>query len=362
MQVLPKTGPNTLNPAQPEGLKQNQKDMSRKERAMKALLSSNSPPPVGNASAMTPIEHVSMQHIVNTNESSTEGEHPNTNETSVVETSAPVVKEETKPTEERKSSPEDRSRSQYYADLARRERALRAKVEAQERAIREKESAIKAQEDALKARELEYQSKYISKDRLNEDPLSVLNDSGLSYEKLTELMLNPQSNTHSLELKRYQEKMEAEIKSLKEEQQKSIKAQEEATKTQYQQALNQIHFDVKAEVDSNPAFEIIKATQSTKDVVDLIERVYKREGRLLSVDEACREVEDYLMEEADKISKINKIKQKFQQAATAVAPVAKSNKVEQQPQQLKTLTNSVTSSKKLSARERAVLRFQGKLN
>lgn len=355
MNITPKAGPLVLDPARPAG--QGQKDADRRARSMAALMGSG--PPVANPSNTSPIEHVSMQQAAVT----TQDREQASGQSNHVETpSSEAVVEPKVETAAPTSKPEESPLSQHYAILARKEKALRAKVAAQEQSLREKEAAIKAQEDALKARDLEYQSKYISRDRFSEDPLSAINDAGLSYEKLTELMLNPQQAQENLELRRYQAKIEAEIKSLREGQEKSIKAQEEATTRQYQQALTQIHHDVKAAIATDPAYETIQATGSSKDVVDLIERTYKKQGVLLSVEEACNEVESYLMEEAEKIFKISKLSKKFQQAASAPAPVAKPGQLKEQPQGMKTLTNAVTSSRKLSSRDRAVLKFQGKLN
>ena len=69
-------------------------------------------------------------------------------------------------------APEDPISTQY-ANLARKEKALRARVMQQEQAIKAKEAAFLAKEEALKAKESEYQSKYISKDRLSQDTLNA---------------------------------------------------------------------------------------------------------------------------------------------------------------------------------------------
>ncbi len=47
-----------------------------------------------------------------------------------------------------------------------------------------------AREAAVKAKELEYQSKYVPKDQLTQDPLTVLSELGLSHDQITQLMLN----------------------------------------------------------------------------------------------------------------------------------------------------------------------------
>jgi hypothetical protein len=155
--------------------------------------------------------------------------------------------------------------------------------------------------------------------------------------------------------------MDAKLKAIEDANAKATKAQQDAQSQQYQQALKQIHFDVKAEVANNPDFELIRDTGSSQDVVTLIERVFKKDGYVMSIDEACKLVEEDLLSEAEKIFKIKKLQNRFQQAASAPAPAAKPSQPQQQPSQMKTLTNAVTSTKKLSARDRAVLAMQGKL-
>jgi hypothetical protein len=66
-------------------------------------------------------------------------------------------------------------------------------------------------------------------------------------------------------------------------------------------------------------------------------------------------VEDYLVEEALKVAKISKISKKLQPAAQPAAEPIK------QPA-AKTLTNAMGTNRPLSAKERAVLAFEGKLN
>lgn len=254
--------------------------------------------------------------------------------------------------------------SSQYAILARKEKALRARMQAQEQAYKAKEEALRAQEAAFKAKEAEYSSKYIPKDRLSSDPLSVLTEQGLSYEKLTEMLLNPQQSQENLELKAYQKKVDEELSRIRKAQEESVKSQQDQQTQAYQQALNQIHRDVKSLVFTDPSFEMIKDTGSTRDVVDLIERTFKKEGYILPVDEACKAVEDYLMDESDKIFKIKKVREKFnKKLETPTVPSEPQKPTEQskQPQGMKTLTNSVATSRKLSARDRAILRMQGKL-
>jgi hypothetical protein len=123
--------------------------------------------------------------------------------------------------------------------------------------------------------------------------------------------------------------------------------------------MKQIRNDVNMLVKHDPQFETIKATNSIGDVVELIEKTFNEDGVLLTVEEAAQQVESYLVDEAIKLARLAKIQQKL-----APAPKAEASKATGTPekQSMKTLTNSVNSSRTLSARERAILAMQGKLD
>lgn len=268
---------------------------------------------------------------------------------------APAVDTAQAPSEAPKAK-EDQLSTQY-AILARKEKALRAKIQAQEGELRAKEAAIQAREQAIAAKDTEYQSRYISKDRLNTDTWNVLAEAGLTYDQLTQLALNPPPAENPAQ-KAALAKLQAEILELKNAQDQSKKTFENQQAQSYQQALNQIRIETRNLVSSDPAFETIKATNSVSDVVELIEKTFKLEGVLLSVEEAAQAVEDHLVDEAVKYSQLNKVQQRLQ-ARTSTSQQAQKPQQNAQQQTMKTLTNSVTSTRKLSARDRAIAAFKG---
>jgi hypothetical protein len=256
-------------------------------------------------------------------------------------------KAETKATEEPLSS--------QYAVLARKEKALRAR----EQAIRAKEeSARLAAEEALRPKAPAFdESKYISKDKLAEDPFSVLSDLGLTYEQLTERALNGPT-PEQREQQTYIKKLEARLAEIDQKLEKTNKTFEERDQEALQQTKSQLRNETKRLVEADPNFETIKETNSINDVVELIERTFDQDGYLMSVEEAAQAVEDHLVEEALKITRIKKIQQKLQSASKPAE-----QKITDAPkqQQIKTLTNNMSSSRQLSARERALLAFKGEL-
>jgi hypothetical protein len=158
------------------------------------------------------------------------------------------------------------------------------------------------------------------------------------------------------------ESLKAEIKALRDAQDKASKTFEDQQTASYQAAVSQIKTDVQRLVESDPEFETVKATRSVDDVVELITKTYEQDQVLMSVEDATREVENYLIEEALNLTRIQKI-QKRLQAAQPEARVGQPQQQAASPRQqpMKTLTNAASSSRPLNARERAILAFKGEL-
>lgn len=257
-------------------------------------------------------------------------------------------------------STEEVSYSSQLALLARKERALRAKAQQQEQSIRAREDAVKAKEAELASKGQDYDSNYISKQRLKERTLEALAEAGVSYDEVTQQQINagsvpPAVQAYIDRLEARQAKLEADIEAGK----RGAQTQQDEA---YKAAVRQITQDAKDLVSSDPNFETIKATGSTKDVVELIEAHFKDTGRVMSVEEAAKLVEDHLVEEIDKLTRIEKIKKRLSpQVASESTAQKQSPNNPKQPQTMKTLTNAASSTRPLTAKERAVLAFKGEL-
>lgn len=267
----------------------------------------------------------------------------------------PQVAETTAPSE----APKEPLSAQHLA-LVRREKALRMKAQQQEQALKAREDALKAREEALTSKDSEYKTNYIPKDLVKKNTLQVLSDAGVSYEELTQQILN--QGTMDPRTESMIGKLQAEIESLKQANETSQKNSQTQQQQAYDAAVRQIRQDAKTLINSDPAFETVKLTNSIPDVVELITKTYEEDGTLLSVEDAAQQVEDYLIEEAIKLTKINKIRQRLQPAGQpAKSNVQSPASTPKQQQPMKTLTNQNASSRQLSARERALLAFKGEL-
>lgn len=267
-----------------------------------------------------------------------------------VEESSKDTSEATQSTSSETSTKEEPLSSQY-AVLARKEKALRAKAAQQEQAFKAREAALAARESEVSNKASFDPSKFISLDDLKSNAYATLAKLGISYDDISEQAIaaqSPEAQAYS----RMRSEIQEELRALREEQDRTRKQIENSQTQAYQQALKQITLEVNDLVNKDPNFETVKHAGATNDVVELIERTFQEEGKLLTVEEATQAVEDYLVEEALKMSNIKKVKDRLSQANTPKQP---------QTVQMKTLTNSVGAQKPLSARDRALLAFKGEL-
>lgn len=338
------------NSAQPQTPQSNQP--SARERAIAKLLGSqpNQSAPVQNPSAIS-AEEMGAVKAPSTEVDEFEAAKQKAQKHQEEDVSSP----ESAPKEETKAEETEEPLSSQYALLARKEKAIRQR----EQLLKQKEAELKAKEEAKTSTPAPSidPAKYVSKEDLAKDPFTILTEMGLTYDQLTELALNGP--------KPKEIEMMNELKALREEL-KAIKGETESTKKSFEEyqnqtesmGVNQLTKQATALVNSNPEFETIKETGSVGEVVELIKRTLKEDGVLLSVEEAAQEVENYLLEEALKLAKIKKIQQRL---APKAPEAPKSPEQPKQQPQMKTLTNSVASTRPLSARERAILAFEGKL-
>lgn len=323
-----------------------QSQQQAKARAV-AMLNSQASAPVSNPNQVSAEE---LSAIVHQHAETTD------NSTHIEETAVETV------TQEAPKKVEDPLTKQY-ALLARKEKQLRLKFQQQEQELRAQREEVRKQQDSIAARDQEYKQGYISRDQLKRAPLQVLADAGLSYEELTQQLINQQPSDPRTEATI--NKLQSQVDQLQRALEKSNKNYEDNQTQSYNAALNQIERDIKNLVSSDPTFETVKATNSVRDVRDLIERTWKEEGVVLSVEEAAQEVEDYLVDEALKLSRIDKIQKRLAENASKSQPKAPAQQpAAQQPKQqqpMRTLTNATSSTRPMTARERAIAAMEGKL-
>lgn len=230
--------------------------------------------------------------------------------------------------------------SPQFAALAKAKRAAQAK-----------EAAILAKEQAFAQKEADMKAAFDKLARLKANPLSVLQEEGVTYDQLTESLLSQNQGTAGID------ELKAEIKAMKEGFERQ---QAERDQQVERQVMTQIRKDVDQLISQGDDYEMVREAGYGPKVVELMQRVFKETGELLDTAEAAQLVENELIEESLRFAKLNKIRSRLttqeqtqlQAAQQARAPAQKVTR---------TLTSRDGASAPMSARERAIAAFYGKL-
>lgn len=184
----------------------------------------------------------------------------------------------------------------------------------------------------------------IPKSQLTSSPLRTLLDSGVTFEQLTEEVLNYQSGNPDL-------------KSLKENILKEVQADMEKKFTDREQQTIQQYLDTqlrdaKTLIAQGEDYEAVKAMGLLNEVPRLIKTVYETEGKALTAKEALEHLEEIALEDAKKLATLKKVQ-------SQLAPPAPAPQPPQQQRQMRTLTNRDTAQPSISRRARALNAFYG---
>jgi hypothetical protein len=200
--------------------------------------------------------------------------------------------------------------------IARRDQAQRAK----ERQIIEREKSLA--EKLAKAEKYEQlTAKLAAKD------YSAVDELGINYEEIVKHELNKEAakNPEQERVRQLEEKLQALEKAREED---SVK-EYQANQALWKEAI------VKA-VTENEDFSTIKALAAEDIVLKHINDSFEEDGVELTVEQAAKEIEDALLERADKFSSVPKLKNKVPDAKVLGAPKTS----------VKTITQNMTTTPK----------------
>lgn len=221
--------------------------------------------------------------------------------------------------------------SPQFAALAKQKRALQVK----ERELSDREKALSA--GAVKDGSPDLIA------RLKSQPLSVLQEYGVTYDQLTEAILADPSNQELQELKN-------KVKSLEEGiEQKFISREEQAEEA----ALTEMLYEAEGLAKEGDAFEMIRERNAYDRVLRLIHETYKKTGRVLDTQDAMNRIEIKLLEEAEKLARIKKVQSRI--APPSIPPL------QPQQRQMRTLTARDTAAPVMDRKARAIAAMNGTL-
>lgn len=195
----------------------------------------------------------------------------------------------TPPTSEAPVAPPQERVTSRLAKLAQQEESLaaeRAQVEQLKKEIETSRLSMKEKMDLLED----------LPGKIRDNPDEVLEKLGISFQELTKSILESSDPT-AKELR----SLQSELKKIKEEREEEKKQKEEAELQlkgqQDEQIINEYKSGVLKYIDENPEkYELIKSTEMQDEVWGVITRHYESTKELLTEEQACDFVENYLEE------------------------------------------------------------------
>jgi hypothetical protein len=236
-----------------------------------------------------------------------------------------------------------------FAEMAKKEKFLRF----QQKKLQDEKAAIAAEKAALQAMKQPQTQDTSWKDKLAADPIGFMTEQGYTYDQITEKLLNQNPQDSVLR------GLQKEIEELKKAHADSITKQKEASTQQIEQAMKQLRNEAKMLVQGNEEYALIEQNNAQDQVASLIKKTFDETGFIMDVEEAAKEVEEYLVEKALKIAQLKKVQDKLAPKAPETTQTLTTT-----PKPT-TLTHSVTTQSKPASskerRERAIAAFHGKL-
>jgi hypothetical protein len=227
-------------------------------------------------------------------------------------------------------------------------------------ALARKDASIRKEAAKLKAQEREYAElrEYREvhekiKTEAKRDPVAFLEKyGGLSYDDVTQYLVNDKRPTPSLEVKEVRD----EIQRLREEQEdrerrwvaqqrEAERMAEDARQHSMEQTLQNFYTEVDNFVKNDKdSYELINLYGEQPLVANVIEEHHKRTGKLLSYKEASDLVEDHLAESAERAIGSKKLQARLATKKTDAEKKVEQRITEPQPRVDNGLTTSTTTS------------------
>lgn len=202
-----------------------------------------------------------------------------------------------------------------------------------EQAQRKREQTFLQREKAFEAKLADAEKYAQLKTKLAAKDYSAADELGMTYEEYTQYLVDKQAATNPEE-QRY--------KTLEERQTALEKAQEEQTVKEYQQNQALWKQEIAKVVTENEAFSTIKELGMEDAVLRHVNDSFDEDGVELTVEQAAKEIEDALVQRAEKFASVTKIKKRFEEPPKVLGAPKTSPK---------TITQSMTvSSEKASSK------------
>ncbi len=224
-----------------------------------------------------------------------------------------------------------------------------------EKMLYKRDRELKAREQAIKDREAQWKpDEYIPKSRIQQDPLTALQELGLGYDKLTEMQLQ-QPNGNDPTIRHLMNK----IAAMEEKLTSNANSQQQAQAAQTEQVMSQMLADARDFTEGNPDYELIHKWGAHDMIVEEIKQEFERtqaemgRGIVINMDTAAKRVEERLFNETLKALEFEKIKN-YKKPVTPDSVTPAEQQTQQDPNRrpnkgipykvssVRTLTNTMT--------------------
>lgn len=228
-----------------------------------------------------------------------------------------------------------------FSFLAKKEAALvrqRQELKAQIDALNSQRSELdklRQEIDSVKSRRSSYKS----------NPMSALEDAGLSYKELTDYILNNEKITPEQKLAALEEKFESKIQAMERQREEERKLAEQRAEQERAAREQATIAEFKSEIGSfvskhKETYELTHLYDSSDLVYDTVEAYYDQSGKVLSIPEACDLVEKYLEKQVEKSLQTKKLASRLTQQDTPPTDAAQKS----EPTPRRSLNNQTYTS------------------
>jgi hypothetical protein len=216
-----------------------------------------------------------------------------------------------------------------------------------EQEIFRKQQAVREQQAMLARQAEEIRSFQQAKQQAVLNPLEALKQLGLTYEQITEFVLNDNKPTPNAEVQSVRQELEEFKRVQREEQQRILEEQRARTTVEQQQIIEAFRDDVNEYVQQHAEnYELTSLYGGASLVSDVIEEHYNeqirsgvRAPKLLTIPEAAKLVEEHFENEVRKAQATKKFAATQQEVASPQA-----NRTAPSPKMGPTLSNSLNAS------------------
>ena len=215
-----------------------------------------------------------------------------------------------------------------FAVLARKE----AEVFRKQQAIRQQQAELARQAEEVK-------QFHAMKRQAALNPVEALKQLGLTYEQVTEYLMNDNKPTPSAEVMTLKQEIEEFKRQQADEQKRLLSEQKAAMEAEHQATIEQFHSEVSDYVEQHAdTYELTSLYGGANLVAGVIEEHFKETQRLMTIPEAAKLVEEHFEELAKKAQATKKFAATQQKAASPQATAQT-----QAPRMGPTLSNDLTA-------------------